>query len=107
MSDKNLDYRRGYTELVRLCAMMLIALTETESREDDTRPVLTTERAEDLRDECARLLNLFVAQEHFDVDKHDVIMHRMMAIFTEITGNDSDAWLTYQPALQQLRKHLN
>ncbi|BEM90326.1 hypothetical protein QZP90_26360 [Serratia marcescens] len=107
MSDKNLDYRRGYTELVRLCAMMLMALTETESREDDTRPVLTTERAENLRDECARLLNLFVAQEQFDVDKHDAIMHRMMAIFTEINGNDSNAWLTYQPALQQLHKHLN
>lgn len=107
MSDNSLDYRRGYTEMVRLCAMMLVVLTETNNTGDNAQPALSEERAESLRDECARLLNLFQAQEELSVEKHDAMFHRMMDMFTEIVGNDSNAWLSWQPAMQLQRKYVN
>lgn len=105
MSDNNLDYQRGYTEMVRLCAMMLIVQLDT--REGHRLQAFSTSRAENLRDECARLLNLFSMPVQFDKTKHDEVFQRLIAIFTEVAGDNSNAWLSYQPAMQLLRGHVN
>ncbi|BEL92811.1 MULTISPECIES: hypothetical protein [Serratia] len=105
MSEDTMDYQRGYIEMVRLCATLLIVLAEKKLKNTEDQKSQT--HIETLHDEAARLLNHFPAPDVLTEEKHDNVFHRLIDMFTELEGNDDEGWQAYQPMLKTLYSRLH
>ncbi|WP_426575593.1 hypothetical protein ACP179_01730 (plasmid) [Xenorhabdus stockiae] len=112
MSDNNLNYRRGYIELVKLCALMLNTIAtdvkngSTKIMAQSCNQLLSEEKADLISKKCHALLHSISSPESFNLAKHDALFSQLTELFSEIYGSDHDSWLCYQPELERRRKNL-
>ncbi|PHM37641.1 hypothetical protein Xmau_03859 [Xenorhabdus mauleonii] len=110
MSDNNLNYRRGYIELVKLCTLMLNTIAtdvkngDTTIRIQSSEQLLSAENVDLIIEESRILLHSISPSESFDLAEHDALFSRLMDLFSTLYGNEHSAWLSYQPEFEKRRK---